>query len=177
MILIVGLGNPGSKYKNSRHNTGFKFLDDFGFEITKESPDFQMSNKHNAEILRTDNFILAKPMTFMNDSGRAVSFIFNFYKLKPSDIYVVHDDLDISLGEYKIQKGVGPKVHYGIKSIEKELGRSDFWRVRIGIDNRDSENRISGEDYVLQNFSIDETRVLIEVFKNVAKDLLKLINQ
>lgn len=144
MKLIIGLGNPGEKYQSNRHNVGHQFVD-----WAKRG-------------LKTD--------VFMNDSGRFVAAKLNFHKLKPDDLYIVHDDLDIRLGEYKIQKGVGPKVHYGLNSIEAVLETKDFWRIRIGVDNRDPENRTPGEDYVLQNFSTDEKKIIDGVFDAVIKD-------
>ncbi|MBU1071203.1 aminoacyl-tRNA hydrolase, partial [Patescibacteria group bacterium] len=114
MKLIVGLGNIGEKYKNTRHNVGFMVVDEL--------------EKHKEDLGKV---MLVKPATFMNESGRAVAKMVRFYKLDLDNLYVVHDDLDLKLGEYKIQKGVGPKVHNGILSVEKELGDKEFWRVRV----------------------------------------------
>lgn len=107
----------------------------------------------------------------MNSSGEAVNKLANYYSLVPSALFVAHDDLDLPLGEYKIQKGVGPKLHNGINSIEQTLGSSDFWRIRIGVDNRDPNNRIPGEDYVLQDFSKEEMESLKIVFKKIGQEL------
>ncbi len=106
----------------------------------------------------------------MNESGKFVAEKFNFFKISPDDLYIVHDDLDISLGQYKIQKGTGPKVHNGVNNIEEVLGTKDFWRIRIGVDNREPQNRILGEDYVLQNFNNDELISLNKVFDAIVKD-------
>jgi PTH1 family peptidyl-tRNA hydrolase len=111
----------------------------------------------------------------MNSSGEAVKKFTGENKVKPEDIYIVHDDLDIPLGGYKIQLGKGPKLHYGISSIEGSLGETDFWRVRIGVDNRDIESRVSGEEYVLQDFTQGELTVLQNVLKKAALDLRKRI--
>ena len=147
MKLFIGLGNPGNKYKNTRHNVGWMVLDrlvsSFQFPIESQLPSFKFEKSFNAEVLKMQDVLLVKPQTFMNESGKAVKKLVDFYKVDMDDLYVIHDDLDIKLGEYKIQKGVGPKVHGGVNSIENELGKEDFWRVRIGIDNRDSENKIS----------------------------------
>ena len=125
----------------------------------------------------TGKLILAKPMTFMNDSGLAVQKLAAFYKLPATDIYVIHDDLDIGLGAYKIQKGIGPKVHNGVNSIEEKLGTKEFYRVRVGVDNREGENRIPGEDYVLQNFRKEEKKVLKEKIDIIVEELLKKLIQ
>lgn len=163
--LIVALGNPGKEYVKTRHNAGFIFMDKFNVEFLPE-------NKFKSEIAQINlnqKFLLAKPKTFMNSSGESVVAILNFYKLLPSEILVIHDDLDIKLGEYKIQFNKGPKVHNGILSIENMLATSAFWRLRVGIDNRTEELRqhISGADYVLGRFTDDELKQLGSIFKSI----------
>ncbi len=168
MKLIVGLGNPGEKYKSTRHNAGFIFVDRM-----LEKGKFSMSKKFEAEIMEKDGFLLVKPQTFMNDSGRAVRRLVDFYKLLPSDVIVVHDDLDISLGERKIQMGVGPKVHNGVNSVEQYLGSMNFLRVRLGVDNRKQvPTNLSGADYVLDDFGKEEKKVLNEVIGGAITELL-----
>jgi PTH1 family peptidyl-tRNA hydrolase len=147
MKLIIGLGNPGEKYKNNRHNVGHMVAD-------------------KLKAKKTD--------TFMNDSGVFVKKMFKARGLTPNDLYIIHDDLDIKLGEFKIQFGKGPKLHNGLESIENELGTTDFWRVRVGVDNRDPENRTSGEEYVLQDFTSEEKIVLDVVIKEICKKLVTL---
>lgn len=157
MKLIVGLGNPGKEYEGTRHNAGFEFVNKMA-----GGDRFGLNKKFEAEILEKDGLILVKPQTFMNESGRAVRKIVDFYKLSLDSLVIVHDDLDINLGEFKIQKGVGPKVHNGIASVEQSLGETNFWRVRLGIDNRKiQQTNLSGADYVLSRFGQDER----EVFK------------
>lgn len=168
MKLIVGLGNPGKKYGGTRHNVGFLAVD---FLAKSNSLDFSDNLKFKSEIATSEKFILVKPHTFMNNSGDAVSAIANFYKVSIEDIYVIHDDLDLRLGEYKIQKTIGPKVHRGINSIEEKLGSKNFWRVRIGVDNRSIENRIAGEEYVLQSFSEFEKEVVDAIIEKAIQDL------
>ena len=158
MYAIVGLGNVGDKYKNSRHNVGFLFVDDL-----KQS-------------LKSKNIIFLKPDTMMNSSGIAVKKLVVSKKLDLSNLYVVHDDLDMKLGEYKIQFGKGPKIHNGINSVERELGTADFWRVRIGVDNRDPEKRTRGEEYVLQDFSTHEKEIVEKVIKKSSGELLEKLN-
>jgi PTH1 family peptidyl-tRNA hydrolase len=197
MQLIVGLGNPGERYERTRHNVGFLVLEklktkisNFQFPISKwfdtthhpESVEgqilnrnFQLEKKFNAEIQKLEDVILAKPQTFMNESGMAVSSLANFYKIKPDNIYVIHDDLDLRLGDYKIQKGVGPKLHYGIQSIEEKLGSKDFWRIRVGVDNRDPQNRIPGEEYVLQKFTDEEKGIIERTIDKVIIELNSVI--
>jgi PTH1 family peptidyl-tRNA hydrolase len=159
MKLIIGLGNPGSGYEKNRHNVGHLFVDFFQEKLEGVTL--------NVKIFKTE--------CFMNDSGSWVAEKTNFFKIAPENLFVVHDDLDIKFGEYKIQRGVGPKIHYGINSIEENLGTKDFWRVRIGVDARQDEFRIPGEKYVLENFSPEEITTLQKVFQPVREDLLKLL--
>lgn len=184
MKLLVGLGNPGKKYAKTRHNTGWLVLDSLATKMTNDkwqtnenskTQSFKFEKNFNAETLKVENVILAKPQTFMNSSGEAVKKLSDFYKIRKSDLYIIHDDLDIPLGKYKIQKGKGPELHYGVKSVEQELGTKEFWRVRVGIDNRDSTNRVHGEEYTLQEFSDSEEKVRDDVIREVEEKLLKVI--
>jgi len=159
MKLIVGLGNPGAKYAQNRHNSGFMLVDYL---------------KQNASFNSDVEYL--KPQTFMNKSGDEVSRKLYFYKLKPEDLIVIHDDLDLRLGEFKIQKGKGPKVHNGVNHIEERLGTKDFWRVRIGVDARPLENRIPGDAYVLQNFLPEEKQILSQLFPEITKAIMALIS-
>jgi len=152
MKLIIGLGNPGEKYKNNRHNIGHMVVDAMSSKI------------RNGVVAKKTN-------CFMNESGKTVKKLFDQYKLNVSELWVIHDDLDIPLGSYKIQKGKGPKLHYGIKSIEEKLNTNDFWRVRVGVDNRNPDDRTPGEKYVLQDFSQEEIELLKPVIKEICKKL------
>ncbi|OGM26719.1 aminoacyl-tRNA hydrolase [Candidatus Woesebacteria bacterium RIFCSPHIGHO2_02_FULL_38_9] len=180
MKLLVGLGNPGKKYENTRHNVGFIVLNAMALKFSTRLPDgqvsnFQFSNKFKALIFKYKANLFAKPQTFMNDSGVAVKNLSTHYNLQHTNLYVVHDDLDLTLGSYKIQFGKGPKVHNGLLSIEEELGTSDFWRVRIGVDNRDPNNRIPGDEYVLQNFTKEEIEIRDKIIAEITIKLFKLL--
>ena len=151
MKLIVGLGNPGQKYKNNRHNVGFMTVD----RLMEE---------------KLPGVKLLKPDTFMNRSGAAVK------REEPNlrFLYVVHDDLDIELGKFKLSFGKGPKVHNGLKSIYEQLGTKDFWHVRIGIDNRAAAGfRGTGEEYVLENFRPEEREIIKDVIDKVVAEVKK----
>lgn len=163
MKVIVGLGNPGVLYSSTRHNAGILFVEQLAETLHS---DYGWRKHFDALIFKTPELVLVKTKeVFMNESGRLLQ------GLPEGELYLVHDDLDIKLGEYKIQKGVGPKVHNGVESIENQLGTKDFWRIRIGIDNRDSQNRIPGEEYVLQKFSSEER----EILKGVCDEIIKTI--
>lgn len=157
MKLIIGLGNPGGSYVNTRHNVGHIFVD-------------YLQNKNLPKDL-----VVKKSDTFMNESGSFVKRLVDQYKLDLSDLYVIHDDLDIALGEYKIQFGRGPKDHNGLGSIDDELGTDQYWHVRIGVDNRPLDNRPLGIEYVLQDFSDEEKETLDRVIKIACKKLATLL--
>jgi PTH1 family peptidyl-tRNA hydrolase len=174
MKFFVGLGNPEPKYLNNRHNAGAMAIDAMNTSLkTKyQRKPAAFSQKFLQSIIwdYSPFAALAKPMKFMNDSGVAVKKIIDNYKVDPSDLYIIHDDLDIALGEYKIQLGKGPKVHNGVASVEEELGTKNFWRIRIGIENRNTEDRIPGDKYVLGNFTEEEKRIIIWVFQKINHD-------
>lgn len=170
MKLIVGLGNPGEKYRNNRHNAGFMVIDALAAKVT--SNEFLKLEKLNSILVVVGKIlILAKPQTMMNNSGEAVKKILEHYDMKYPDLWVIHDDLDIALGSYKIQRGKGPKLHRGISSIEEELGKGDFWRVRVGVENRTPNDRVPGEDYVLQDFSKEEFTILTPLVDRMVREL------
>ncbi len=197
MKLIVALGNPTPKYAKTRHNVGFMALDFFIQSVSDsqifnaQSRDFAMNTKFNAEILKCEKVIFAKPQTFMNASGEALKRIADFYKI--SDIAVIHDDLDLSLGAVRFKFGGGNAGHNGLKSIDS-LMSDKYLRIRIGIGtpknkadlsidsgaNPHSANRESIKatilDFVLGDFSDDEMKILQPTFEIVANALSSFIN-
>lgn len=175
MKLIVGLGNPGEKYLQNRHNVGFMVVESLLSKIGEGT--WEMNKKFKSEVVLNKAYILAKPQTFMNDSGLAVAALCQFYKINSEDLYVVHDDLDITLGNYKIQHGKGPKVHNGLKSVEEKLGTDQFWNVRVGVENRAVRGNkgIPGMVYSLQDFRQDEKIIAKQVIERVVADLLNVI--
>jgi peptidyl-tRNA hydrolase, PTH1 family len=182
MKIIVGLGNPGEKYSHNRHNVGFMVVDELvkRLKVKGESVDqvFKMNKKFNAEIAQTKEYILVKPQTFMNDSGISIAAICRFYKLKYEDLYVVYDDLDIALGNYKIQFGKGPQVHNGLLSVEEKLGTDQFWNVRVGVENREVRGNkgIPGMVYSLQDFAPDERTIIEPVITRITDDLVAVLS-
>jgi PTH1 family peptidyl-tRNA hydrolase len=152
--LIISIGNPGHKYEKTRHNAGHIILD-----LLLEDENF---SKTQVKMFKSDSF--------MNDSGIFVKSKLNYYRLVTENLLIIHDDLDISLGDYKLQRSRGPKVHNGLLSIEQHLRTKDFWRLRIGIDNRIIKSG-SGSDYVLGEFSADEILELKSIFTKNRKKL------
>lgn len=178
MYLIVGLGNPGNKYKNTRHNLGFMVADAFAKKVKSEKVKVRSDERFNAEIVDAvisgQKIILAKPQTFMNASGFAVGKIANYYKIEPKDIWVIHDDIDLPLGRVKIRLGGASAGHRGVQSIIEELGTDGFIRVRLGVGhprnrtaNGDEPGNISVDSYVLRNFDISEKSELKSMMKKV----------
>jgi peptidyl-tRNA hydrolase, PTH1 family len=190
MKLIVGLGNPGEKYKDNRHNVGFMFVDYLADQSTNPSTGQSTSQSTNwkfdkylqADIctvsyqLPTTNYqlTLAKPQTFMNLSGTAVKKLTTHYQLPTTNLFIAHDDLDIPLGKFKIQLASGPKIHNGITSVENSLQTNNFYRIRIGVDNRSPERRIPGETYALQDFTKEEYLSLQNIFQKIMLQLQSL---
>lgn len=167
MKLIVGLGNPGDTYTNTRHNVGFMCVDFLADKL--EAPAYTHNKKFDAEVTSgtsdAGKIILAKPQTYMNESGRAVNSIASYYDIEPKDIIIIHDDLDIDFGEFKIQMSKGPKGHNGIISVENHLSTPDFERVRIGVQSDAEYER--GKDFVLSKFTKEELKDLQNVFSGI----------
>ncbi|MBI4036173.1 aminoacyl-tRNA hydrolase [Candidatus Daviesbacteria bacterium] len=169
-ILIVGLGNPGDKYKNTRHNFGFELLEEFRRKNNLEDWDFEA--KFKAEMIKVGNdLILARPQTYMNESGVAVAAIVNFYKIPPEDVIIVHDDLDLPLGKIKVRLGGSGAGHHGVESIINSLGTDQFIRVRLGIGNEKSHSgehkriSFSAEKFVLEKFLPKEKSEVKQMIK------------
>ena len=147
MKLIVGLGNPGKKYENTRHNTGFRFVD----LLEKE--------------LVGSGVLFFKNSTFINDSGIDVKKTINRLKIPLEDLLIIHDDFDLELGQFKLQSNRSSAGHKGVQSVIDELGSKDFWRLRIGIGH--PPVGVESSDYVLDHLSLAEQGVLASIFPNI----------
>ncbi len=173
MQLIVGLGNPGEKYKTTRHNVGFLAIEKI--QLDNEFNDWGFNKKFNAQIskgvVNGENTILAMPQTFMNNSGESVFGISSFYKIKPENITVIHDDIDIPLGELREQEDKGHGGHNGIRSVIEKLGTQNFKRIRIGINPsiKDGESllKMETEKFVLQKFKSGELTTIKKVIDSI----------
>ncbi|CAA6800381.1 MAG: Peptidyl-tRNA hydrolase (EC [uncultured Sulfurovum sp.] len=154
MLLIVGLGNPGKQYEDTRHNIGFKVIDhlvtDFGAnEVSK--------NAFQGELFKAPNLLFLKPTTYMNLSGDSVQAVKNFYKIDLEDIIVIHDDIDLPFSALRFKKGGGHGGHNGLRSIDAMVGK-EYTRVRMGVDKPAYKSQVA--DYVLHDFSEEEHKVL-----------------
>ncbi len=160
MFLIVGLGNPGQKYKNTRHNIGFRAVDVLAKAFNINST----SNKFKALIgqgrIGNEKVLLAQPLTFMNNSGESVRLIVDYYNIPLENVVVIYDDLDLPTASIRIKEKGSAGGHNGLRSIIKMLGTEEIPRIRIGIDS--PQGRISVIDYVLGHFDDEENRVIEE---------------
>ncbi len=175
MIIIIGLGNPEKKYKNTPHNIGFEVLDSFQKE--ENFPLFNFSKKFEAEIsektIDNKKIILVKPQTYMNLSGKSVSSLKSYYKIKnPEKIWVIHDDADISFGEIKVSKNKNSAGHKGVQSIIDSLKTKEFIRFRIGIKKEEDL-----KEYVLKKFNKEDKTKIKETIKETIKELQLLIKK
>lgn len=159
MRLVVGLGNPGARYARNRHNIGFVIADavarHYGFSAWRD--------RFNGEVaegtIGGEKRLLLKPQTFMNDSGDAVLAAMSFYKIRPEEILVMHDELDLRPGKVRVKRGGGSAGHNGLRSIDALVG-ADYWRLRIGIGHPGVKELV--HPYVLQNFPAEEVKLWVE---------------
>lgn len=182
MKLIVGLGNPGEKFENTRHNAGFMFVEALFIELHKnERNDTRLTTWEYEKMYDSDiAYLLSgsekilmfmKPRTFMNNSGFAVRKVMEKNAVTKRNLVVAYDDMDIQLGKYKISHNKSPKGHNGILSIEKYVGSIDFLHVRMGVDSRTPEARIPGLDYVLMKMKKDEAELMNDSIMQAVSEL------
>ena len=175
MKLVIGLGNPGFKYRNTRHNVGFMVVDAFAKQLKEK---WQNAKKLPAEYLQTmyegKKIAVLKPLTYMNNSGTAVAHIAQKNGINENDILVIHDDKDIAFGKIKVEKDRSSAGHNGIKSIIERLGTQDFWRIRIGVANEELE-KMETEKFVLKKFNRAEKKELENIVKEGIEELQRWI--
>jgi PTH1 family peptidyl-tRNA hydrolase len=168
MKLIVGLGNPGKQYENTRHNIGFMALDKYASE---NNLSFKIESRFEGLITQTtyqgEKVILFKPVTYMNLSGRAIYKVINYYKIDIDDILIIHDDLDLPVGYIRIRENGSAGGHDGIKSIIQCLGSENFKRIRVGIDKGNDTIK-----HVLSKFRNEESDLIYDATVKVSKALM-----
>ena len=168
MKLIIGLGNPGKEYNNTRHNIGFNFIDKYA-EYHKTAIEKKKFNGLYVEILiNSEKVLLLKPQSYMNLSGIVVKKYIDFYKIKIEDILVISDDLDMPLGKVKLRKNGSSGGHNGLKNIEENIKTPEYKRLKIGISNDKNQET---KDYVLGNFNKDE-KSIIEELSNITINII-----
>jgi PTH1 family peptidyl-tRNA hydrolase len=169
MRLVVGLGNPGSRYARNRHNIGFMaaaaIARRYGF------PAFRSRFKGDLSegVVGAERRLLLLPQTFMNASGESVLAVMSFYKIAPSEIVVIHDELDLRPGKVRVKRGGGNAGHNGLRSIDAMIG-PDYWRIRIGIGHPGIKELV--QPYVLMNFPADELRLWVEPLADAVAESL-----
>lgn len=174
MKMVVGLGNPGDQYKNTRHNIGFMVLD-YLAGLPETGGSFEFNKKFNAEVLEwiptsrsdsknSEKILFVKPMTYMNLSGEAVAKVVNFYKIALEDILLVHDDIDLPFGEIRVRKSGRSGGHNGVESVLNHLNTEEIARVKIGIGKEGDP-----EKYVLMSFDNEQKNKLESVVETAVK--------
>lgn len=176
MKLIVGLGNPGEQYANTRHNLGFLVLDHLLRALGTSKVAWTSSNKNKSDIaiftLNEGKVLLAKPQTFMNNSGAAVQLLVQFYKIEPEDLWIVYDELDLPLGSIKIRFGGAAAGHHGVESVMEKIGTDKFWRFRLGIGESHDKTHALGRQQIrdAKEFVLDQFH---SAEKGKARELIK----
>jgi PTH1 family peptidyl-tRNA hydrolase len=175
MRLIVGLGNPGRQYAWTRHNLGFQVVNYLSevwrIPLTRKS----LESVWGQGKAGRETVILAQPTTFMNLSGQAVALLLNYFKLTPSDLVVIHDDLDVPLWRLKIVSGGGPGGHKGVLSIIGALGTEDFIRVKLGVGRPAPE--MGAENFVLSHFPAAEAENVAALVERAGEAVVTLIEE
>lgn len=169
MKLIVGLGNVGKQYRETRHNLGFAVVEMLGITFGHAPTEFKKHSKASADVLdlkQTYNCILVKPTTMMNLSGQAIGELARFYKINPSDVWLVYDDVDLQFGQMRVRKGGGSAGHNGVKSAIEHIG-DDFWRVRIGVANQFLATTPT-DVFVLSGFNQDEGTYIPQLLRRAS---------
>jgi peptidyl-tRNA hydrolase, PTH1 family len=170
MRLIAGLGNPGPRYQATRHNIGFRVIDELARQCGVPSSAFR--EKFHGELasarLGDEELLLLKPQTFMNDSGRSVQAACTFYKIKPSELIVAHDELDLPFADVRLKQGGGDGGNRGIRSVSGALG-PDYLRIRLGIGRPPPDFRGDPADFVLQAFPLAEQAIVEQMISRAAE--------
>ena len=175
MKIIIALGNPGQQYENTRHNAGFIIADEL--QKSLGFSDFEKNSKFDALVceknLGGEKILLAKPQSFMNNSGQVVKKMLDFFKIPKENLMVLHDDLDIELGAFKISTDSSAAGHNGVQSIIDNLGSQQFKRIRLGIEGAEKKKDriIPGEVFVLQDFSKEELELIKKLAKKIVGEL------
>lgn len=167
MKIIVGLGNPELELQKSRHNLGFMVVDEFikNHELGIMNYEKKFKSYITETTINNEKIILVKPQTHMNLSGQAVRALMDYYKLSLDDVWVINDDIDLSLGTIRINKGASSAGHRGVQSIIDELGSQDFIRFRVGVRNFPEGEKLDTNDFVMANFRPEEKELLEQTIK------------
>ena len=172
-FLLIGFGNPGREYKDTRHNIGFMLIDRVVVRLNARGMKLQAKAIVMSTLYEERKIILAKPQTYMNLSGQSVQGLLHFYKIPIENLLIAHDDLDIPFGTIRIRPGGGPGGQRGMSDTIERLGTKEFPRLRLGIGR--PPGRMDPKDYVLQDFSKDDIKFLPEVLDRAADAALEFV--
>lgn len=186
MLLIVGLGNPGPKYESTRHNIGFMAVDRLVKDMTPATDSWQEDSAKKIYFYKKGDLVFVKPQTYMNASGFVVRKVTDLYKIEPTNIWVLHDDIDLPIGKIRIRRGGGSAGHHGIESLMRELGSDVFIRFRLGVGRGKLEekrgtdqnlHRHAIEKYVVSPFTTHEEGEVRKLVKHAAKAVEIALNK
>jgi PTH1 family peptidyl-tRNA hydrolase len=174
MRLLVGLGNPGPKHRDNRHNIGFMAADEIVRRYNLSAPRSRFQSESFDGTIDGEKVLLLKPTTFMNESGRAVGEAARFFKVPPEDILILHDEIDLAAGKVRVKRGGGHAGHNGLRSIHSHLGSSDYVRVRLGVGHPGDKDKVHG--HVLSDFSREDRKWVEAELDAIAQALPALLN-
>lgn len=174
MYIVVGLGNPGQKYYDNRHNIGFRVIDKMAKEYSIKLNKLKFKSEYNEIRINGEKVILLKPQTYMNNSGEAIKEVKDFFEVETKNIIVIHDDIDLDYSRIKVKKSGGSGTHNGLRSILNHIKDKDFPRIRFGIGKPPEYMNLA--DYVLGNFSKNEVENLDDFIKESVEIVEYIIN-
>ena len=173
MYLIVGLGNPENEYAHTRHNMGFDTINEIAKKNNINITKTKFKALYVTGIIQNQKVILLKPQTYMNASGESIKEVYDFYNIKPEELIVIYDDIDIAKGKIKLRKKGGPGSHNGMKSVIQELGITDFTRIRVGIGQPEFKSDMI--NYVIGKVPEEEQKILQEGTQKAAEAVEEIL--
>lgn len=174
MKIIVGLGNPGKEYENTRHNIGFMTIDKLSEIMNIDINKHKFNGLVGEGMYNGEKVLLIKPQTFMNLSGNCVQEAVNFYKLNAEDIIVIYDDIDIEFGKIRIRPNGSPGTHNGMRNITEKLQTQNFPRIRVGAGRPKGEQALY--EFILSGFDEVEMKIIQNSIKNASEAIIKILN-
>lgn len=175
MKLIVGLGNPGRQYENTRHNIGFKVIDQLSADLNIPLDQAKHKGIYGMANISGEKVILLKPLTYMNLSGESIRAVMDYYQIELEDLVVIYDDLDLPVGRIRLRQKGSAGGHNGIKSTIAHLSTENFNRIRVGIDRPTNGMKVT--DYVLGRFTKEEQDLMVDVIKKCADSTKQWLNK
>ena len=172
---MIGLGNPGAQYRNTRHNAGFMVVDKIALDFNISVINTKFDLIYGRGYVKDSEILLAKPMAFMNRSGPPVQKLAHYYRIQCEDMLVIHDDIDLAYGRIKIKEKGGHGGHNGIRSLMEAFGTGDFIRLRIGVGRSENGNNVTG--HVLSRFSAAQLKLLERIIAGAQDAVVTILSQ